>query len=59
MTFIFKLTKIRASTLMNICPHKEKLKKGQKKWPKWYSNKLVWAYCKNDFDFDFVASKIT
>ena len=32
MTFIFKLTKFRASTLMvmNICPHKEKLKEGQK-----------------------------
>ena len=30
MTFIFKLTKFRASTLMNICPHKGKLKKGQK-----------------------------
>ena len=30
MTFIFKLTKFRASTLMNICPYKEKLKEGQK-----------------------------
>ena len=30
MTFIFNLTKFRASTLMNICPHKEKLQEGQK-----------------------------
>ena len=30
MTFIFKLTKFRASTLMNICPYKGKLKEGQK-----------------------------
>ena len=30
MTFIFKLTKFLASTLMNICPDKEKLKEGQK-----------------------------
>ena len=30
MTFISKLTKFRASTLMNICPYKGKLKEGQK-----------------------------
>ena len=30
MAFIFKLTKFRVSTLMNICPYKEKLKEGQK-----------------------------
>ena len=29
-TFLFKLPKFRASTLMNICPYKGKLKEGQK-----------------------------
>ena len=30
MTFIFKLAKFRAFTLMNICPYKGKLKEGPK-----------------------------
>ena len=30
MTFIFKLTKFRTSTLIDICPYKGKLKDGQK-----------------------------
>ena len=29
-TFFFKLPEFRASTLMNICPYKGKLKEGQK-----------------------------
>ena len=36
-TFLFKIPKFRASTLMNISPYKGKFKEGQKRLPKWYS----------------------
>jgi len=35
-TFLFKLPKFRASTLMNICPYKGETQR-TRKWPKWYS----------------------
>ena len=49
--FIFKLTKFRASTLMNICPNKEKLKEGQK-------NVHIWIQLQFRNQFDFLSQHI-